>query len=165
LSVIPILADGSKAPSLPAWAEYQNRLATKEEITSWFTSSPWGIAIVCGVASGGLEVFDFDDLAAFDTWVDAMDERLPGFVPRLPVIATPGGGRHVYVLRPQAAKGDKLAFRPGTRKRPFAELKGKGGYVLAPGSPAACHPSGGIYEQISGPPLAAFRKERTNGQW
>src|SRR5207237_857955 len=36
------------------------------------------------------------------------------------------------------------------------ETRGEGGYALAPGSPAACHPSGRTYDHIAGPPLTAL---------
>ena len=47
LSVIPILADGSKAASVK-WDPYKSTPATQEEISRWFSNGKvFGIAIVC----------------------------------------------------------------------------------------------------------------------
>ena len=43
------------------WGEFQERLASEEEITKWYTEhSDWGIAVVCGNLSK-LVVLDIDD--------------------------------------------------------------------------------------------------------
>ena len=55
LSVIPIRPDGSKAPALASWQEFQERLATDLELIKWFSRTV-GIGIVGGAISGGLEI-------------------------------------------------------------------------------------------------------------
>src|SRR5262245_34837779 len=78
LSIIPIAADGGKAPAhwlLPCadganrhtWKPYQERLASAAEIRDWFDpsidGSEVGIGIVGGAVSGGLEILDLDNFA------------------------------------------------------------------------------------------------------
>src|SRR4051812_42722525 len=75
LSVLPVAADGSKAPDLnrlPAyrdddqgqfhrsWKAYRKRLPTEDELADWFVyGGPCGLAVVGGAVSGGLEAIDF----------------------------------------------------------------------------------------------------------
>ena len=86
-SVIPIRLDGSKAPAIPAWKQYQHRLPTQEELDAWFMRKQ-GIGLVCGSISGMLEVLDFDEDAeeTFDLWWSQIDpaiqEKLTGLGPR-----------------------------------------------------------------------------------
>ncbi len=162
LSVIPIKADGSKAPDwtvLPrdeegnaVWKPYQTRLPTLEELGRWFGDGTRGIAIVCGAVSGNLEVMDFDDLPSFDAWEQLAVKEYKQIMGRLPIVATPDNGRHVYYRLLEAPKPSrKLAMTVGGET--LVEAKGEGGYVLAPGSPARCHPSGRYYRLLNGPPL------------
>jgi putative DNA primase/helicase len=153
LAVIPIRADGSKQPALPAWKPYQDSPPTPADLEAWFAEGKFGLAIVCGKVSGNLAVLDFDTADAFAAWRERVQVQAPGLLSRLPVVASPRPGRHVYFRSAQAAGGKKLA-RSATGGT-LIELKGNGGYVLAPGSPAGCHPSGKLYEHFSGPPLTA----------
>jgi Bifunctional DNA primase/polymerase, N-terminal len=147
LSVIPVRADGTKRPALPSWARFQTERATAAEVTAWFQDGRVGIAIICGRVSGGLVVLDFDGPEAWGEFRMAAVRRCPQCLDALdrePRVKTPGGGRHVY-LRPDQVEGnEKLARLDG--RATFIETRGEGGYVLAPGSPAACHISGRVYE-------------------
>lgn len=151
LSLIPVRRDGSKAPALPAWKEYQARRPTEAEVRAWFDRpDPPGIGVVCGAVSGGLIVLDFEGRPAFDRWAARVNEAAAGCLDRLPMAETPGGGRHVYVRVPGAVPaGAKLAYRldPGGPEL-VAETRGEGHYVIAPGSPADVHPAGKPYKLI-----------------
>lgn len=149
LSVVAIAADGSKRP-LVAWRDYQARLPTVEEIRSWICSWPRsGLAVIGGVVSGGLEILDFDDGDLFPPWRD----RCPvGLAERLPTVETPSGGYHVY-FRCASINGNTKIAVTADGKETLIETRGEGGYVLAPGCPAACHPAGRPYVQVSGPVL------------
>jgi putative DNA primase/helicase len=164
ISIIPVRADGSKAPALPSWDLYKNRLPTEAEITSWFSRGGVGLAVVCGHVSGNLGVLDVEFLDVFRDFSELVEAQAPGLVPSLPLVATPGkdaaGGRHLYFRSRSPLKTGKLARlteeealrRTGDRKRQTAiELKAEGGYVLAPGCPAACHESGRLYRHVGGP--------------
>ena len=111
ISVIPIKIDGSKAPALP-WKSYQSRLPDKKELRKWFgNGSRYGIAAIGGEISGGLEILDFDDGSLFEPWSAQVAITDKGLLKELPVIATPGGGFHVY-YRCKALEGNqKLATK------------------------------------------------------
>jgi putative DNA primase/helicase len=153
-SVIPARADGTKAAAV-AWKAYEKRRATEDEIKAWFAGGrDLGVAIVCGAVSGNLLVMDFDQPGYFEEWqqiVEAEDGEVLGL---LPVVQTPKGyGRHVYMRLAKAISGTKLAKAPSTNdKAPWVvaiESRGEGQYVLAPGSPATCHPAGAEYKLIA----------------
>jgi hypothetical protein len=144
LSVIPIRPDGSKAPALGSWKEYQRRLASEAELRQWFGGDAgYGIAVVCGRVSGGLAVLDFETDAVYREWAALVEGEAPGLLEALPCVRTPRGGRHVYVRTANPGGNRKLArARDGAT---LVEVRGEGGYVLAPGSPPECHPQGGRY--------------------
>jgi hypothetical protein len=179
LSLIPIARDGTKAPAwglLPqewdeakasyrhVWAPFQSGLPTLEEIEKWFDrDEPPGIGIIGGAVSGGLEQLDFDVRAqeTFPRWCGLVEAEVPGLIARLPIVKTPRdpAGYHVrYRVAGVAVPGNlKLAQDPSLPrgKRVLIETRGEGGYALAPGCPAACHETGRLYEQHSGPPVSA----------
>src|SRR5580692_1656264 len=89
LSVIPIQLDGSKQPAFtvlprvpdprqedrykPTWEPFKERLAVDEEIDRWFAiKKPFGIALVCGPVSGGLECLDLDLREVSEQYIDFM---------------------------------------------------------------------------------------------
>jgi hypothetical protein len=125
-----------------------------DELDVWFESHAYGIAVVAGQVSGGLEVIDFEDAALFEQWRHRVEAEAPGLFQRLPVIQTPRPGRHVYYRCAQAENSQKLARTADGRT--LIERKGEGGYILAPGSPGLCHPTGRTYDHLSGPPLTAI---------
>ena len=153
LSVIPILRNGSKAPAVPTWKEFQERIATDEELHAWFRKEV-GLAIVTGKVSGDLEVLNFDEGDLFDPWSALLrGQSGPELVNKLPVVFTPSEGWHVYYRCPESIeRNQKLAQRRGTDGRPevLIETRGEGGYVLAPNSPVECHPSRRPYFLVQG---------------
>ncbi len=134
-SVIPV-RPGSKEPAIGTWGGYQKRAANDGELARWFGDGR-GVAIICGAVSGGLAVRDFDSMPAYEAWAGAH----PALAKTLPTVAT-ARGRHVYGRLPGAK----------TRKLGDGELRGEGGYVVAPPS---VHPDGPRYEwlvPLAGPP-------------
>jgi bifunctional DNA primase/polymerase-like protein len=156
MSVVPVHADGTKAAAV-AWKDHTRRRAGEDEIRRWFAEDkPLGVAIVCGAVSGNLLVIDFDQPGYFEEWAQIVASEEQDLLGRLPVVQTPRGyGRHVYMRVPKAVPGAKLAKAPaGNGKAPWVvaiESRGEAQYVLAPGSPPACHPTGGVYSLVSGP--------------
>lgn len=144
LSVIPISPDGTKSPAIAAWKPFMGRLAGPEDFGYWFGNGHvWGLAVVCGHVSRELEVLDFDRADAFDRWRCEVENLRPGCLDAIPRVRTPGGGVHLYLFRKMAGPSRKL-WKDAAGKT-VAEIKGEGGYVLAPGCPGACHRTGKEY--------------------
>ena len=163
LSVIPILADGTKRPAYrllpPVWSEagqkftrqwkkYTSRLPTVSELRSWFRDSSedieYGVAVIGGEVSGGVEIVDLDNWDVVEPWSALVEEQAPGLLDRLVRVKSPRPGLHVYYRCAVFGGSHKLAMVPdpehgGTKPKGVIELKGAAGYCLAPPSPAACH--------------------------
>ncbi len=160
-SVIPIRGDGSKAPAL-AWTAYQQQRPTSEELHAWFHPDTGryrhgGLALVCGQVSGGFEVLDFDVAEAFEEFRTLLGDRgQEGLLQRVSLTHTPRPGVHLGLRSPCPERNQVLARRP-RGPAPFrcdvitlCETRGQGGYVLAPGCPACCHPAGQTYRPFDG---------------
>ncbi len=142
LSVIPVRADGSKAPALGKGEveQYRERFATDEELQAWFAPNRGvGLAVICGKLSGNLAVLDFESDLAWQTWLKRIEGTpILAAIQNCPVIKTPKGGRHVYYrIEETFVAGSKLAQR--SDKETIVEVRGQGHYVLAVGCPPACH--------------------------
>jgi hypothetical protein len=142
LSVIPVPRPRSNVPpgqpgdgKVPAiaWRDYQHRMPTEEEVRSWFTGVPMNVAIIAGAVSG-VVVIDTDDPAAL-RWCTL---RLP-YTPWQTL--TPRGF-HLWYAHPgvRIPNRARLETRDG---RLAIDVRGDGGYVIAPGS---IHASGAMYE-------------------
>lgn len=144
LAVIPVKADGSKSPPWK-WQEFQERPPTRDEVDLWFGDGEYGVAVLGGPVSGGLEILDFDNGESWKEWEKILSDALDiGILRRFPRVRTPAGGYHIYLKRQNPGRNRKLARSP--EGKCLVEIRGTGGYVLAPGCPAACHPSGKCYE-------------------
>src|SRR5262245_36550336 len=149
LSTIPIKADGSKSPALPSWKPYQERLPDEGELRQWFGNGARpGVAIVGGKVSGNLEVIDLEAIAPIVEWRELVEESAPGLLEQLVQIQTPTDGLHVAFRCSVIGGNTKLAQRADGAT--LIETRGEGGYVLAAGSPAACHSSGKLYRLVNG---------------
>lgn len=161
-SVIPIKPDGTKRPSLQ-WAAYQrNRMSELEADSWWGGGSDYGVAVVCGAVSGGLEMLeleaeatDGDSLAKIRKEADLVgvgalwDELcLTGYTEW-----SPSGGLHLlYRISDSTVPGNaKVARMPGGMgPKVLAETRGEGGYVIVAPTGGSCHPSGEPWETTSG---------------
>lgn len=132
-SVIPV-PHGSKVPAM-AWKEYQKRHPTEEELIKWFGSQRNNIGIVTGAISN-LVVIDLD---GSDGMASGARLNLSSSM-----IVTTGKGRHFYYRYPT----DESVVKNGVRLHPGLDIRGEGGYVLAPPSR---HPDGRLYQWLSGP--------------
>ena len=158
ISVIPVRTDGSKAPALPAWKEYERRLPTPTELCRWFQGHAHGIALVNGAVSGDLETLDFDEAGLYEKFEAAYQEQQrqeqqgDDLLVRLPLVETPSGGRHLLYRCTEPVSGNqKLAQRLiGSKIETLIETRGEGGYIVAAGSPVGCHPAGTPYRFLRG---------------
>jgi putative DNA primase/helicase len=169
LSVIPIRPDGSKAPAVPEWKNYEKKLPSESDVRAFWPDDTFGIAIINGAVSGNLETIDFDRTGLFAPWRELVEESMPGLVDRLCLVRTPRDPDCYHVryrcLEVQIPGNLKLAQEPGTDpktghpcRNTLIETRGEGGYALAPGSPPACHETGRTYEHVGGPPLTDLPK-------
>lgn len=153
-SVIPIRLDGSKAPAMSEWKQYQQRQPLLGELKSWFPKpTEIGFGVICGAVSGGLEVIDFDiphDQSIFFNWYRAI-ELIAVY---LSVVETPNYGFHVYYRCQKVCGNSKIAT--DSDGKTLIETRGEGGYVVGPGSSARCHSLNRPYIQTSGPALPDF---------
>jgi len=137
-SVIPIERRGKRP--LVAWLEFQDRLATPEELDAWFARWPEAnVGIVTGRISG-LVVIDVDARHGGEESLARL-ESAHGPLPASVEALTGGGGRHLYFAHPGGRVGNRVGLFPGI------DLRGDGGCVVAPPS---VHPSGRRYAWASG---------------
>jgi hypothetical protein len=121
LRVIP-LVPGKKIPLIPNWP---NEATTDEaKIREWWTKWPnANIGIITGwYRDGYFVVLDFDPRNGGD-WFDDVGADI---LPPTWVVHTPSGGRHYYYKSPEPLRSAKLPDG--------VDLKGAGGYVVAPPS-------------------------------
>jgi hypothetical protein len=170
LAVIPIRLDGSKSPSI-CWKPFQHRLPTSDEVRLMFSRLS-GIGIPAGTVSGGLEILSFDQPECFAPWKSFVSK----IVDRLPVIKTANAGFQVFFRCDRISKNTQLAAWEPPDAPSFAHAKsrrhclnqpvqdtrirtiGRGGYVVAVGSPACVDPTQVPYVQISGPAFPSIPK-------
>jgi hypothetical protein len=158
-SVIPIRVDGSKKPAIE-WKRYQSERATREQITRWWTSNPeYGIAVICGAVSGGLELCELEARAtngesfdkiqeAADLEFDNWDEWVLGH--RTYAEFTPSGGIHLlYRVNGGLVPGNTKIANNGANEC-LAETRGEGGYVIVAPSGGKVHSTGESWTAING---------------
>lgn len=134
-SVIP-LVEQEKKPAI-AWKEYQTNAPTQEQVEKWFPpGSHRGVGIVTGCISG-IVVLDFDSPEAFQH-----GKRLG--LPPTPMVRTKRGF-HCYFQIPQ---GMEIPNFQGRKDLPEIDLRGDGGYVVAP--PSLFSDGMGQYRWIEG---------------
>jgi hypothetical protein len=145
LSVIPLVY-GDKKPAIE-WKEYQGRKATEDEVRRWF-SRPHNIGIVCGSVSNNLIVIDFDSEEKFKEFYEKIDKLYPDL--RDVILGTwiveTGKGRHIYLRLSIDPDDFRNRMRTKVRLVEGVDIKGEGGYVVAPPS---LHPSGKQYRFLN----------------
>ena len=133
-----------KAPPLLEWKEFQSRRPKWEEVEEWLRKfAVFNVAVVCGRVSQ-LFVIDFDSEEAFYGWLNALDPDTKALVLAKCWVVETGKGFHVYA-RPESPD---LVPRTKIRCREGVDVKGEGGYVIAPPS---IHPSGKRYRGYNDP--------------
>jgi archaellum biogenesis ATPase FlaH len=134
MSIIPVGKD--KRP-LVAWAEYQNRIATIQELDKWFTDFEYiNIAIVTGKISG-YTVVDVENGGKYDDLPPTLTSK------------TGGGGVHLFYKYCEGIKNL-------VRVREFMDIRNDGGYVIVPPSTT----DKGTYEWKSFISIADFPKDK-----
>ena len=134
-SVIPIPRPSAehdgKRPTI-LWREFQDRVATDDELVAWFTTDQ-NLAIVTGRISG-IVIVDVDHPAAL-TFVH---QRLPW----TPWQCRTGKGWHLYYRHPGVSVRNAARLDTGAGRLAI-DIRADGGYCVAPGS---IHASGVVYD-------------------
>jgi hypothetical protein len=126
----------------PVWEPFTQRVATDDELVTWFGGGPQtNLAVVTGYA--GLVVIDFDSLDAYAMWRQWAEGQE---VARLVATAT---------YRVHSARGVHLYVRVQEPVESFSvgaiDVKARWGYVLVPPS---VHPSGHVYHAEGEMPMS-----------
>lgn len=132
-----------KTPLVREWQHVAT--TTPEQIRAWYAEYPgcnWGVA--CG-AESGVWVLDVDGPNG-EASLKALVER-HGSLPAGLTVRT-GKGLHLYFAWPAIVELRNSASKIGDG----LDVRGEGGYVLAPGS---VHPSGAIYAVAKDGPVPA----------
>lgn len=172
VSVLPILANGTKRPA-DRWSQYQQQIASVETVDAWWAGQDYGLALICGAVSGGLEMVEVEGRAlerrdALLEIINRVDEGGAGAIwdlltgPDGYAEDSPSGGLHLlYRISDHEVPGNtKIASRPATPQeleanladkiKVLAETRGEGGYVIVAPTPGACHPSGKSWILVNG---------------
>jgi hypothetical protein len=104
----------------------------REQVTAMFAGTTRNIGIACGPS--GLLVVDEDAPDAFASYATSIGQQVPATF----TVAT-GKGRHYYFRAPD---GFELGNRTGALKGHGIDVRGRGGYVVGPGS---THATGRAY--------------------
>ena len=130
-NVIPIKRD--KLPYLTTWKEYQQRMATEDEVKEWWGRWPSaGIAVLTGALSG-IVVVDAEN-------AEGLESVKPYLEAGTLTATTGGGGKHYYFKHPDIPVPCTVRFLPE------ADSRGDGGYVVVPPS---IHRSGRRYRWVN----------------
>ena len=130
-----------KQPAIKKWRE--NATTDPIQIQRWFDLSPKAVA---GIELGraGLMVIDADRHGGPDGVVNFYDLQVKhGGLPEGPVTNTAGGGQHFFFMQPN---GEPFGNSTGNLP-PGVDVRGKGGWVVAPGS---VRPDGARWEEMPG---------------
>lgn len=182
LCVLPIKADGSKAPDVRSWTPYKVNRSTPDEHDRWFAPGRnVGIAAIYGAVSGNVEMIEFEGHAIADGLLNEVTEVMEASGLREPWQAilngwtskSPSGGWHGRArvdgapvpgntkLASRLAREDeytpeerqRLAEKPNAKiVRVQVETRGEGGYGVIEPSGGPVHATGKPYVRIAGGP-------------
>jgi Bifunctional DNA primase/polymerase, N-terminal/Phage integrase family len=132
-SLVPLAYRSKQAAC--SWSEFQQRHASLRECELWFgKGTETNVGIITGAIS---EIIVLD--------VDGEEGELSllslGSLPATPSVRT-GKGRHLYFKHPGFPVRNFIRIKPGL------DVRGDGGYVVAPPS---VHPDGSVYEWLLHP--------------
>lgn len=133
-SVVPI-DPATKRPLIP-WKEFQERIATPEEITKWFENYPnAGIAIACGPISNlcvaDADYYNLPHLADKQSLRNYISMHLDSPFESIPTSQTPRGGEQYFLVCPDPPLLSRKVDQNDKHLKNL-DVKCKGGYVVAP---------------------------------
>ncbi len=105
--------------------EWADKSSTGTDAYTHTPVPPTGIGVDCGKSA--LVVVDIDDLDSYATWLVDTGHDMPDTL----VATTPSGGKHLYFT----ALPDRPIRNSASKLAPGVDIRGQGGYVVAPPSP------------------------------
>src|SRR5215208_6678680 len=78
----------------PRQTHIRNAPAFSRRHGGWYRQAApatYGIGLVCGQVSGGLEALDFDDAALYPPWCELVEREAPDLLAQLVITRTPKG--------------------------------------------------------------------------
>lgn len=158
LCVIPVRADGSKAPAV-AWKTYTQQRPERGQVEAWARTHD-GIGVVCGAVSGGVEMLELEGravdtgglaeltaLASAAGLGELWTRVLQGYVER-----TPSGGVHLLYRLDGGTVPGNLKLARDERHQVLAETRGEGGFVVVAPSAGTVHDTGKPWTLAAGGP-------------
>lgn len=134
-SVIPLQAR-DKRPAIKSWRDYQKERADEKQIRKWWKQYPQAnVGVITGSVSG-IIVLDVDG----EEGQASLKNLAKGLLPT-PVTNTGNGNHYIF-------KHPGREIRNFASREPGLDLRGDGGYIVAPPS---IHPSGRQYEWALNP--------------
>jgi len=135
------------------WEQYQKRLPTDAEIKSWCNGNKTNIAIIGGAISGNLVILDCDSTEKFKELAAIICKNIAGIdsIIDFTLVSKTAKGYHIFLRTKQPVK---------SKKYPKLDIKGEGGYVVAPPS---VHPSGAVYRFVTDRPIVEITSLKTIG--
>lgn len=116
--IVPIPTDGKIAAV--KWAEWQSKLPYRSQVERWFKNGHYNLGLITG---NGLVVLDFDSCPVYWRWRLDHPQYAASYT-----VTTPRPGKHVYFY----VTGESVDT--GIKVKEGLDIKGSGGYVLAPPS-------------------------------
>ncbi|MEU6677192.1 bifunctional DNA primase/polymerase [Streptomyces sp. NPDC046925] len=115
-------------------------------IRALFAAAPWatGYGIACGLPPHHLIGIDLDTKSGTDAPAALRELALRHLftIPATVVVATPSGGRHIWLTGPP----DAVVPNSAGRLAPGIDIRGAGGYLVGPGS----RTEHGVYSTMAG---------------
>lgn len=152
---MPVKEDGTKAPDVSSWKQYQSARPTNKELRAWFNEGTrTGMGLIMGEVSGFAECIDFDSTDAYTAWLvlidnagfrDLADRVLIGYGETTP------NGMHLVYRCPDGIEGNqKLAMWPGDdgKAKAVIETRGEAGFIVSAPSHGTVHASGAPYVRL-----------------
>ena len=166
---LPAATDGTKRPGVKTWRNLQNpdNRPTPEQLDQLWRTDTDGIGIICGRASGNIEMLELEGAAVAEGWMQRLHDaftdhaqeelwqRLVGGYMEF----TPTGGIHIYYridgdvhgntkLASRPTTTDEQAQHPGQRTRVMIETRGEGGWSIVAPSRGRTHPTGAAWTAL-----------------
>jgi putative DNA primase/helicase len=164
ICTVPPAEDGSKRP-ITAWKMFQRERPERSRVDAWYERGSSGVGVICGAVSGNLEMFEFDEIATYDAFLDIANRgNLGDIVDRIRTgyeEVTPGGGVHWFIRCSEIDGNTDLAKRPKLphemrdefdKFQVLIQTRGEGGFAITAPSNGRVHPSGGQYVLRAGGP-------------